>query len=72
MGSKWGFFWRCVFVLLLYFQAYVQDYNVYVKSTPESKPVQVTFNGEYNVILNGIPDWVYEGECQMFIIHVKP
>ncbi|KAM8722667.1 dipeptidyl peptidase 4-like isoform 2-T2 [Acanthopagrus schlegelii] len=47
--------------------AYVLDYNVYVKSTPESKPVQVTFNGEYNVILNGIPDWVYEEE--MFSSH---
>lgn len=55
----------------VYFQAYVWDYNVYVKSAPESRPVQVTFNGEYNVILNGIPDWVYEGEWQMFIIRVK-
>uniref|UniRef100_A0A671YEU0 Dipeptidyl-peptidase 4 n=1 Tax=Sparus aurata TaxID=8175 RepID=A0A671YEU0_SPAAU len=47
--------------------AYVWNYNVYVKSAPESKPVQVTINGEYNVILNGIPDWVYEEE--MFSSH---
>jgi hypothetical protein len=25
---------------------------------------RVTNNGEHNVILNGIPDWVYEGEWQ--------
>uniref|UniRef100_A0A671YJV7 Dipeptidyl-peptidase 4 n=1 Tax=Sparus aurata TaxID=8175 RepID=A0A671YJV7_SPAAU len=56
-----------VFVFSMYFQAYVWNYNVYVKSAPESKPVQVTINGEYNVILNGIPDWVYEEE--MFSSH---
>ncbi|XP_073318709.1 dipeptidyl peptidase 4-like [Pagrus major] len=47
--------------------AYVWDNNVYVKTSPVSKPEQVTFNGEYNVILNGIPDWVYEEE--MFSSH---
>ncbi|XP_008276260.1 dipeptidyl peptidase 4-like isoform X2 [Stegastes partitus] len=42
--------------------AYVWGNNVYVMANPESEPQQVTFNGEENLILNGIPDWVYEEE----------
>ncbi|XP_042368967.1 dipeptidyl peptidase 4-like [Plectropomus leopardus] len=42
--------------------AYVWKNNVYVKTSPESSSKQVTFNGEENLILNGIPDWVYEEE----------
>ncbi|MEQ2264875.1 hypothetical protein XENORESO_021230 [Xenotaenia resolanae] len=42
--------------------AYVWDNNVYLKTSPESPREQITFNGEPNKILNGIPDWVYEEE----------
>ncbi|KAI3366030.1 hypothetical protein L3Q82_009859, partial [Scortum barcoo] len=42
--------------------AYVWENNVYIKTSPGSTPKQVTFNGEGNLILNGIPDWVYEEE----------
>ncbi|XP_077574654.1 dipeptidyl peptidase 4-like [Stigmatopora nigra] len=42
--------------------AYVFQNDVYLKSSPESRPQQVTFNGEENLILNGVPDWVYEEE----------
>ncbi|KAA0712052.1 Dipeptidyl peptidase 4 [Triplophysa tibetana] len=42
--------------------AYVWKYNVYVKETPASPSRQVTKNGAHNLILNGIPDWVYEEE----------
>nr|XP_015807879.2 dipeptidyl peptidase 4 isoform X1 [Nothobranchius furzeri]XP_054599222.1 dipeptidyl peptidase 4 isoform X2 [Nothobranchius furzeri] len=42
--------------------AYVWENNVYIKSSPESQPQQVTTNGETNAVLNGIPDWVYEEE----------
>ncbi|XP_070711445.1 dipeptidyl peptidase 4-like [Pempheris klunzingeri] len=42
--------------------AYVWENNVYIKTSPASSPQQVTFNGEKNKILNGIPDWVYEEE----------
>ncbi|KAI7791225.1 dipeptidyl-peptidase 4 [Triplophysa rosa] len=42
--------------------AYVWKYNVYVKETPASPSHQVTENGAHNLILNGIPDWVYEEE----------
>ncbi|KAM9334133.1 dipeptidyl peptidase 4-like [Symphorus nematophorus] len=47
--------------------AYVWRNNVYVKTSPESPPQQVTFNGEDNKIFNGVPDWVYEEE--MFSTH---
>ncbi|XP_077958456.1 dipeptidyl peptidase 4 isoform X2 [Gasterosteus aculeatus] len=42
--------------------AYVWGNNVYIKSSPGSPPKQVTHNGKKDVILNGIPDWVYEEE----------
>ncbi|XP_077470428.1 dipeptidyl peptidase 4-like [Stigmatopora argus] len=42
--------------------AYVFKNDVYIKTSPESPPLQVTFNGEENLILNGVPDWVYEEE----------
>ncbi|XP_051550575.1 dipeptidyl peptidase 4 [Myxocyprinus asiaticus] len=42
--------------------AYVWKYNVYVKETPNSPSHQVTTNGAHNLILNGVPDWVYEEE----------
>uniref|UniRef100_A0A4W4FQI1 Uncharacterized protein n=1 Tax=Electrophorus electricus TaxID=8005 RepID=A0A4W4FQI1_ELEEL len=43
-------------------QAFVWKYNVYVKASPNSPLQQVTTDGQMNVILNGIPDWVYEEE----------
>ncbi|XP_068575720.1 dipeptidyl peptidase 4-like [Cebidichthys violaceus] len=42
--------------------AYVWKNNVYIKTSPRSPPKQVTDNGKENLILNGIPDWVYEEE----------
>ncbi|XP_044044236.1 dipeptidyl peptidase 4-like isoform X2 [Siniperca chuatsi] len=42
--------------------AFVWKNNVYIKTSPGSARQQVTFNGEENQILNGIPDWVYEEE----------
>ncbi|XP_019960035.1 dipeptidyl peptidase 4-like isoform X2 [Paralichthys olivaceus] len=42
--------------------AFVWNNDVYVKTDPGSAPQRVTFNGEENLILNGIPDWVYEEE----------
>ncbi|TRZ00995.1 hypothetical protein DNTS_033379 [Danionella cerebrum] len=40
--------------------AFVWKNNVYVKETPSSTFKQVTTNGAHNLILNGVPDWVYE------------
>ncbi|XP_061908140.1 dipeptidyl peptidase 4-like isoform X1 [Entelurus aequoreus] len=42
--------------------AFVLENNVYIKTSPDSRVQQVTFNGKENHILNGIPDWVYEEE----------
>ncbi|XP_037102120.1 dipeptidyl peptidase 4-like [Syngnathus acus] len=42
--------------------AFVWKNNVYIKTSPDSLPQQVTYNGKENEILNGIPDWVYEEE----------
>ncbi|KAL1251549.1 hypothetical protein QQF64_019345 [Cirrhinus molitorella] len=42
--------------------AFVWEYNVYVKETPTSAFKKVTTDGAHNLILNGIPDWVYEEE----------
>lgn len=43
-------------------QAYVWDYNIYLKKSATAEAVQVTHNGKVNKILNGVPDWVYEGK----------
>ncbi|KAG7256677.1 hypothetical protein CRUP_008681 [Coryphaenoides rupestris] len=42
--------------------AYVLENDVYVKSHPAGPAQRVTSTGKHNVILNGIPDWVYEEE----------
>ena len=43
--------------------AFVRDNNIYlVKLLFGNSESQVTKDGEYNKVLNGIPDWVYEEE----------
>lgn len=43
--------------------AFVRDNNIYlIKLLFGNSESQVTKDGEYNKILNGIPDWVYEEE----------
>lgn len=43
------------------------DYNIYLfdTSSPSSEPVTVTTDGSETGLYNGIPDWVYEGECSI-------
>ncbi|XP_056391349.1 dipeptidyl peptidase 4-like isoform X2 [Hyla sarda] len=41
---------------------YVWDNDIYIRESPELPSVRLTFDGENNKILNGIPDWVYEEE----------
>jgi dipeptidyl-peptidase-4 len=42
--------------------AYVQDNNLFIKDLINEHTVQITYDGEFNKIINGLPDWVYEEE----------
>ena len=42
--------------------AFVRDNNIFIKSLKFGTENQVTFDGEKNKIINGVPDWVYEEE----------
>ncbi len=42
--------------------AYVRQNNIFVKSLKFGSTHQVTTDGKFNEIINGIPDWVYEEE----------
>ncbi|MFV0520827.1 MAG: S9 family peptidase [Mangrovibacterium sp.] len=45
--------------------AFVRDNNLFVKSLKFNTENQVTTDGEFNKIINGAPDWVYEEEFSM-------
>jgi dipeptidyl-peptidase 4 len=45
--------------------AYVLDNNLYVKYLDKGKTKQLTKDGEFNKIINGAVDWVYEEEFSM-------
>ncbi|PTN09632.1 S9 family peptidase [Mangrovibacterium marinum] len=42
--------------------AFVRDNNLFVKSLKFGTESQVTTDGQFNQIINGAPDWVYEEE----------
>ena len=42
--------------------AFVRNNNLFWVDLAENKEYQLTFDGEYNKIINGAPDWVYEEE----------
>ncbi len=42
--------------------AYVRDNNLFWFDIASQKTTQITSDGKFNYILNGIPDWVYEEE----------
>jgi dipeptidyl-peptidase-4 len=41
---------------------FFRDNNLFIKDLISNKEKQFTFDGEYNHIINGAPDWVYEEE----------
>ncbi|MDG2455645.1 MAG: DPP IV N-terminal domain-containing protein [Bacteroidia bacterium] len=45
--------------------AYVKGNNLYTLNLTEGKTKQITKDGEYNTIINGAVDWVYEEEFAM-------
>ena len=42
--------------------AYVFDNNLYYTNLSDLKETQVTTDGKWNAVINGLPDWVYEEE----------
>lgn len=42
--------------------AFVRENNIFIKNLKFGSESQVTFDGKKNMIINGIPDWVYEEE----------
>lgn len=42
--------------------AFVRDNNIYVVDLKLNSETQITFDGKFNEIINGAPDWVYEEE----------
>lgn len=42
--------------------AFVRNNNIFIKNLKFGSESQITFDGEKNKIINGIPDWVYEEE----------
>ncbi|MDR2970425.1 MAG: S9 family peptidase [Bacteroidales bacterium] len=46
--------------------AYVRNLNLFYWNMKTENEVQVTFDGEENHILNGLPDWVYEEELGVY------
>ncbi|MCB9289037.1 MAG: S9 family peptidase [Lewinellaceae bacterium] len=42
--------------------AFVHDNNLYLKNLGSGEVAQVTTDGEYNKVINGATDWVYEEE----------
>jgi dipeptidyl-peptidase-4 len=41
---------------------FFRDNNLFIKDLQGKNEVQITFDGKYNHIINGAPDWVYEEE----------
>ena len=47
--------------------AFVRDNNIFMKDiTGNNEEVQLTHDGEWNKIINGAPDWVYEEEFSFY------
>jgi len=42
--------------------AFVKENNIFIKDIINNTELQVTFDGEFNKIINGATDWVYEEE----------
>ncbi|HBI81798.1 MAG TPA: hypothetical protein DDY04_07665, partial [Bacteroidales bacterium] len=42
--------------------AFVRDNNIYMVDLHSFDEVQITTDGEYNKVINGAADWVYEEE----------
>ena len=43
-------------------QVFVANNDVYYQENPVTEAQQLTFNGLFENVHNGVPDWLYEGE----------
>jgi dipeptidyl-peptidase-4 len=44
--------------------AFIRQNNIFIKDLKSGEERQITTDGAYNKIINGIPDWVYEEEFE--------
>ncbi len=44
--------------------SFVRKNNLFIKDLKSDKETQITTDGKFNKIINGIPDWVYEEEFE--------
>lgn len=44
--------------------AFIRNNNMFIKNLTTGEEIQITSDGEFNKIINGIPDWVYEEEFE--------
>jgi len=44
--------------------AFVRKNNIFIKNLIDNTETQITFDGKFNFIINGAPDWVYEEEFE--------
>lgn len=44
--------------------AFVRKNNIFIKELVSGNEIQITHDGEFNKIINGAPDWVYEEEFE--------
>lgn len=44
--------------------AFVRDNNLFISDLGATQEIQITNDGEWNKIINGAPDWVYEEEFE--------
>ena len=42
--------------------AFMRDNNLFIKDLKTNEEIQFTHDGEWNYVINGAPDWVYEEE----------
>lgn len=40
----------------------MRDNNIFIADLRFGSEIQITFDGKFNEIINGAPDWVYEEE----------
>lgn len=49
--------------------AIIAENDIYLRQSPlDDEDVRLTFTGYPNIIYNGIPDWLYQGNLSIFVL----